>query len=297
MSTPGAVVPSAPSDQHADGSVPAWAAWRVGRWLLVFGLAGMALLTLLVVVGQATTACRSLTQGIDDAVTAWAVAHRRPVLTPGAWLVTHLGGTAGLTMLTALVAAVLAWRDRATCQAADRWRRAVTLVVTMLGASVSIHLAKLLIGRPRPAAALLLGEPASSFAFPSGHSAGTAAFAGTVALLVVVGPASSAAAAHPSATWGRSWRAAVVLAAAAGTTATGLSRIYLAYHWLTDVLAGWCLGLVWVGVAAWLVRRPTPRRCSAQDQDGSALATRLSHRPPPATTARHAPGAAEGWRP
>ena len=49
--------------------------------------------------------------------------------------------------------------------------------------------------------------------------------------------------------------------AGAAATAVGLSRVYLAHHWFTDVLAGWALAAAWLCLVALVVRRlPAGRR-------------------------------------
>jgi undecaprenyl-diphosphatase len=43
----------------------------------------------------------------------------------------------------------------------------------------------------------------------------------------------------------RRGRVAVVAAGVAFVLTMGLSRVFLGHHWLTDVVAGWALGLGW----------------------------------------------------
>ena len=40
-------------------------------------------------------------------------------------------------------------------------------------------------------------------------------------------------------------RVVAVAAGAAFVVLMGLSRVYLGHHWLTDVVAGWLIGLAW----------------------------------------------------
>ena len=104
--------------------------------------------------------------------------------------------------------------------------------------------------RGRPSTTLLLGKPASSFSFPSGHSFNTAVFAGMLAGMVLTSTAVTL------------YRALAIMAAAGATLLVGASRVYLGYHWMTDVLAGWSLGLAWLCLVTlallWLKGRRRP---------------------------------------
>lgn len=179
----------------------------------------------------------------DPSVTSWAVASREGLVTEVAWFFTHLGGTVGLTVLTALSAAALLWR---------RYRRhALVLLSAMVGSSLLTVGLKIVVGRARPSTALLLGDAASTYSFPSGHSFNTAVFAGTLAGFVVFSAAS------------RVRKAAATVTALVTTALVGTSRIYLAYHWLTDVLAGWVIALAWLCLVALVTMAVQERRQAA----------------------------------
>ncbi|MBE6481095.1 MAG: phosphatase PAP2 family protein [Actinomyces ruminicola] len=174
----------------------------------------------------------------DPAVTTWTVRMRHGLVTAVAWPLTHLGGTLGLTLLTLAVCALLLLRGRR--------EHALVLAGAMIGSSSLTVLLKLVFARSRPAASLLLGEPASSWAFPSGHAFNTGVFAGVLAGFVLFSTTAPAR------------KVLAATAACAAIVLVGLSRIYLAYHWLTDVLAGWSIALAWlcvVGVIVLTVRR------------------------------------------
>ncbi|MDO4899934.1 phosphatase PAP2 family protein [Actinomyces sp.] len=177
----------------------------------------------------------------DPAVTTWAVSLRHGLVTAVAWTFTHLGGTLGLTALTVLACGFFLLRGQR--------RHALVLAGAMIGSSLLTVLLKLLFARSRPSTSLLLGQPASSWSFPSGHAFNTGVFMGVLAGFVLFSAMAPA-------------RKALATAAACTVIAlVGLSRVYLAYHWLTDVLAGWAIALAWlcaVGVTALTVNRRPP---------------------------------------
>ncbi|MEV6595742.1 phosphatase PAP2 family protein [Actinoplanes sp. NPDC051346] len=121
-----------------------------------------------------------------------------------------------------------------------RFRLAIYLVVTGVGALLMDPSLKALIARLRPVVDIpVASAPGNSF--PSGHALGSMIVYG--ALLLVFLPAVSAR--H------RKWFITVM---AMIVVAIGITRISLGVHYVSDVLAGWMLGAAWLGVTAYAFR-------------------------------------------
>lgn len=161
----------------------------------------------------------------DQPMLDWLVAHRGGGLDVVMRLVTDLGGTPVLPIIGLLVAGVVA-------RLAGSWRPLALMAVTMIGSVLLATAVKDLVGRARPPVATALA-PASGFAFPSGHTTNTTAVIGACAVLL----------------WAyRRTRVWTTLTAVTLIVLVGFSRLYLGVHWLTDVLAGYALGLGWLAV-------------------------------------------------
>ncbi|HZX09126.1 phosphatase PAP2 family protein [Kribbella sp.] len=170
----------------------------------------------------------------DPRLTADFVAHRTNLLSVLARAITFVGEVPVLSLLTVVVAAVIRLRTH-------RWRPAVVLAAGMAGAAILTYVLKVLIGRQRPDASMVLGTVNNGFSFPSGHS-----LSGTVFFLLLAGLL-----------WYTSVSLALKIAGTAVavvlSVAMGLSRVYLGYHWATDVLAGWTVALTWLCLFATVV--------------------------------------------
>jgi membrane-associated phospholipid phosphatase len=197
---------------------------RRALWgLFAAGAAGFIALALVYEHDPLASLDEKVARWVATSMPAWAEALARPP----SWL----GGWIGMTVL-AIAISVMLVRERS-------WVDLAFLLTAIVGSQIVVAVLKAWFERPRPDVGSAIALP-SSASFPSGHA--TAAVAGFGAAAVVVAERLPARA--------RVW---VWTAVIAGGLAVGLSRIVLNVHYVTDVLAGGCLGLAWLA-ACLLVR-------------------------------------------
>lgn len=113
----------------------------------------------------------------------------------------------------------------------------VAWVLSYVGGTILDGVMKEVIRRPRPEYAMRFLH-FNSWSFPSGHSMGSLiGFAMLAYTIIRVVPVKSTLAEAAI------WAGAVVMVAL-----VGYSRIYLAVHYLSDVIAGYTLGVLWLAV-------------------------------------------------
>ncbi|MFT4226575.1 phosphatase PAP2 family protein [Micropruina sp.] len=224
--------------------------WRtpVGRWLqAMFGAlserlrnveaAALVLLAAAAVVAvtatwaageiyEAVTAGNSVAL-IDQPMLDWMISVRTPELNAVIATFSASGGTMWMTPITAavLLAMWLRWR---------RWTPLVLMVIAVAGSLTMTVVGKRLSGRARPPLELSIPPPETSASFPSGHSLNSLVITGIIVYVLLAYLTSTLA------------RLATVTIGALYAFAMGMSRVYLGHHWLTDVLAAWCLGIAWL---------------------------------------------------
>lgn len=196
-----------------------------------------AFLTSSVIVIAATTAVLRLADaarehdgitGIDPRIAAKTLHLRDGALTALAHLLTFVGSeivVGGLAVVLLLV--LLARREIVPA----------FILALAIGGSVTLTIAvKQLVMRARPGPVDVLGPVDHSFSFPSGHTVNATVFIGVVTYLL-------ARRFHH-----RLGRALIVVAGIGLAAGVGLSRIYLGYHWTTDVIASWLIAVAWLAV-------------------------------------------------
>lgn len=108
----------------------------------------------------------------------------------------------------------------------DALRHSMTLILSVVGAFGLKHI----FNRPRPDLPALARVFTPSF--PSGHATISAALFVSIAILVAKGTAN------------RAIKAYAITVSAFAVVAVGISRIYLGVHYPSDVMSGWCVGVI-----------------------------------------------------
>jgi len=168
----------------------------------------------------------------DQAVLDWLVAHRSPWLTNLLAAITFVTGPTVLPILVFLACAGWWWWRR-------EWWRPVLLAGAMIGSTALGGVVKDLVDRPRPPEETMhIPGAEHSASFPSGHTLGTAT------LLLVAGYLVCSRRRSVARLVG--WGVVTVV----GTGLVAVSRLYLGYHFLTDVIAAIGLAVAVLGAVS-----------------------------------------------
>ena len=165
-----------------------------------------------------------LVVSFDDNVSRWVADNLPGSIEWIARVVTWLGGVIGASVVT-VVAVVVLWR-------ASRRADAVFLAAAFVGINVLVAVLKAVYERARPDLGTV--PLPHSYSFPSGHAATAVVLYGALGVLLAERASSRLRAVG--------WLAgAAVLALAIGT-----SRVLLNVHFVSDVAAGFAVGLAWL---------------------------------------------------
>ena len=169
---------------------------------------------------------------LDQPMLDWMVAHRTTGLTAALAAITFVSGPVVLPIVVGVACVVWGLVRR-------EWWRPVLLASAMVGSTLLGLAVKGLVDRPRPPSETMVVPGAEVTAsFPSGHTLGTAT------LLLVAGYLVCSR--NPSVWRIVLWGVATVV----GTALVALSRLYLGYHFLTDVVAAAGLAVAVLGVVS-----------------------------------------------
>jgi membrane-associated phospholipid phosphatase len=121
-----------------------------------------------------------------------------------------------------------------------RWY-SVKVPVIALGGLLLMFVLKQLFNRARPLVPLL--EPVQGLSFPSGHALMSVSFYGLLIFLVWENVSNRV----------RKWIFIVLLLLL--ILLIGFSRIYLRLHYFSDVIAGFSMGVIWLSLSVWVIRK------------------------------------------
>ena len=168
---------------------------------------------------------------IDDPIRSEILSWRTDWLTSIMKTITYLGNWQIITLICLILLAIRKTRKT----------YGVPLSIGALGVSLANKGLKALIMRPRPDIAEFLIEQ-GGWSFPSGHSITSMFFFGMAIWLIRKNVQS------------RKIANVLTVLLTIPLVLIGVSRVYLGVHYPTDVLAGWCLGMMAIALVTGLIK-------------------------------------------
>ena len=213
---------------------------RVSLEVLV--LAALFLVSLFIFAYIAHEAVLEQEDVFDTRVHAYLLAHTTPLLIKVASGFTYLGSS--LFLLPAyvlLIGMLIIFKKKST---------ALDISVVALSSFLVMQVLKQVFHRKRPNLPII--KAIHTYSFPSGHSVSSFIFCSILAYLVWKGEG------HTVYKWILTFMLLLL------AVAIGLSRIVLNVHFATDVIAGFCLGVMWVTLSFWVIQKINQRRSLQQ---------------------------------
>ncbi|MCC9136856.1 phosphatase PAP2 family protein [Pontibacter silvestris] len=162
---------------------------------------------------------------LDQKFTAFLYEARFEQLSWLLYYISYLGSSEAVFMLGAVITVLFVIKRRFVAILAF-W-------LVMAGMGLSVRYGKTYISRDRPADVAYY--PVKNFSFPSGHATTAMALYGMCAYFLVRHFKKNSSKRKAS-----SWAGVILI------LLVGFTRIYLGVHYLSDVLAGFLLGILWV---------------------------------------------------
>jgi membrane-associated phospholipid phosphatase len=162
---------------------------------------------------------------LNQPILSWMINHRSVIVTPTAQIVTSIANPYIFASIVGVL--VVAW----IIIKKEFWRP-LLLVIAIAFAAVISTVLKTIFMDSRPPQIDMIPMFEYDFSFPSGHTIGMAVFLLVIGYLIY----------SRNYSLGRflSWITVAII----GTCLIALSRLYLGYHWLTDVVASVGLALI-----------------------------------------------------
>jgi undecaprenyl-diphosphatase len=162
--------------------------------------------------------------GFDNDVIVWVAAHRTPALTSFMEFITFFGSSSFLLPAYILLSAWLISKKKK--------RNGIAIAIIGLSSTLLMNLLKEYFKRHRPPVPVI--KQLTSYSFPSGHALASCIFYTILCYLVIRSPLRPV------------YKTVLVSVLIVLALLIGLSRIVLNVHYATDVMAGFCIGTVWV---------------------------------------------------